>query len=193
MKTKNWIRFGLIGIAIAAIMGCNGSDLTRSASPTALIVSTSQNLFEIDLAPGAANCNQNIGTINMQAVIKNPNSGTTNTTFEQLRITGYQVSYVRTDGGKQVPAPFTMTMDVLLIPGGAATTTNFVAFKSDAIAQAPFASLLPSNGGRDPETGKSTVSMDLIFTIFGETLAGDKVSAQTRSPLTFCYNCGGCS
>lgn len=190
MKTKNWIRFGLIGLAIAALAGCNGSDLTKSASPVALIASTSQTLHEIDLA-GGTNCNQNVGTINLQAIIKNPASGTTNTQFEQVRVTGYQVSYVRTDGGKQVPAPFFMSMDILLTPGGAANSTNFVGFQTDALLQAPFASLLAN--GRDAETGKPSMSMDVVFTIFGETLAGDKVSATTRSPLTFCYNCGGCA
>ncbi len=191
MKTKNWIRFGMMAMAVAAIIGCNGNDLTRSASPVALIATTSQNLHEIDLLPGAKNCDQNIGTINLQAIIKNPSSGSTNTTFEQVRVTGYQVSYVRTDGGKQVPAPFFMSMDILLTPGGAANATNFVGFQTDALLQAPFAGLLAN--GRDAETGKSSVSMDVVFTIFGETLAGDKVSATTRSPLTFCYNCGGCA
>ncbi len=192
MKTKNWIRLALIGTAVLAMAGCNGNDLTRSASPVALIASTSQTLHTLDLT-GGTGCDQSIGTILMQAVIKNPSSGTTNTTFEQVRVTSYQVSYVRTDGGKQVPAPFVMTMDVLLTPGGASSSTTFLAFQSDALTQAPFAALLPSNGGRDPDTGKASVSMDLTITIFGETLAGDKMSAQAKVPLTFCYNCGGCS
>ncbi len=192
MKTKNWIRFGLIAVAILAMAGCNGNDLTRSASPVALIISTTQNLHTLDLT-GTPNCNQSIGTVNMQAVIKNPASGSTNTTFEQLRVTSYQVSYVRTDGGKQVPAPFVVSMDVLLTPGGAITPATFLAFQTNALTQAPFVALLPANGGRDPDTGMSTVSMDLVLTLFGETLAGDKVTASTRVPLTFCYNCGGCS
>ncbi len=192
MKTKNWIRFALIGVAILAMAGCNGNDLTRSASPVALIISTTQNLHTLDLT-GTPNCNQTIGTVNMQAVIKNPASGSTNTTFEQLRITSYQVSYVRTDGGKQVPAPFVVSMDVLLTPGGSITPATFLAFQTNALTQAPFVALLPANGGRDPDTGLSTVSMDLVLTLFGETLAGDKVTASTRVPLTFCYNCGGCS
>lgn len=192
MKTKNWVRFGIIGMVVLAFAGCNGNDLTRSASPVALILSTTQNLHTLDLT-GTPNCNQTIGTVNMQAVIKNPASGSTNTTFEQLRITSYQVSYVRTDGGKQIPAPFVVSMDVLLTPGGSVTPASFLAFQADALTQAPFAALLPANGGRDPDTGKSTVSVDLVLTLFGETLAGDKVSASTRVPLTFCFNCGGCS
>lgn len=192
MKTKNWIRFGLVGTVIMAMAGCSGNDLTKSASPVALLTSTTQTLHTLDLT-GGTNCNQAIGTVNMQAVIKNPSSGTTNTTFEQVRVTSYQVTYVRTDGGKQVPAPFVMSMDVLLTPGGASQSTSFVAFTTDSLTQAPFVALLPSNGGRDPDTGKASVSMDLVLTIFGETLAGDKVSAESRVPLTFCYNCGGCS
>jgi hypothetical protein len=193
MKTKNWIRQALIGTAMLAMAGCSGNDLTKSASPVALIATTSQTLHTLDLLSGATGCNVSIGTVSMQALIKNPSSGTTNTTFEQVHVTSYQVSYVRTDGGKLVPAPFVMSTDLLLTPGGGASATTFLAFQADALTQAPFAALLPVNGGRDPDTGQAFVSMDVTLTFFGETLAGDKVSAQTKVPLTFCFNCGGCS
>ena len=193
MKTKNWIRFGLVGTAIMAMVGCNGNDLTRSASPVALIASTTQNLHTIDIV-GGTGCNQSLATINLQAVIKNPAAGSTNSTFDQVRVSSYQVSYVRTDGGKQVPAPIVVSTDVLLTPGGSAVPLGTVIqVTADALKQAPFQALNPANGGRDPDTGKSTISMDLITTIFGETLAGDKVSAQAKAAVTFCYNCGGCS
>ena len=61
-----------------------------------------------------------------------------------------------------------------------------------AFDQAPFAALLPQNGSRDPETGKPFVQMDIIIEVFGETLAGERVSGSARSPLTFCFHCGGC-
>ena len=112
----------------------------------------------------------------------------------RVSVTRYRVSYVRTDGGTQVPSPFVRTIDILVASNGTdAGLGSFTILTSDAINQAPFAALFPQNGGRDPETGRGTVRMDVIVEIFGETLAGANVAGRTRFPLDFCFNCGGCA
>jgi hypothetical protein len=93
-----------------------------------------------------------------------------------------------------VPAPFVRSVDLLVPVGGGATNLqSFVVFQADAVRQQPFAALLPQNGGRDPETGRPIVRMDVIMDFFGETLAGSNVSARTRFTLDFCFQCGGCA
>jgi hypothetical protein len=184
------IRLAAAGALLLALAGCN-SDLTKSASPVTLIASNTQTLSRIDLT-GGANCDQSWGVIHLQAIEKNPGTGVT--TFNQVRITGYTVSYVRTDGGKLVPAPFSRSMDSLITPGGASSdVSGFLALLPEASNQAPFVALRPATGGRDPDTGLSVVRMNLIVEVFGTTLAGEKVSASTVFPVDFCYNCGGCS
>jgi hypothetical protein len=187
MLGKSWI------IALAALAFACGGDLNRASSPVDLVVTNTQNLSQIDLAPNAVNCNQDVGTILMQAIVKNAN--TTDNRFNDVRITRYRVSYVRTDGGKSVPAPFVRSIDTLLTANGGSTSlTKFLIVDSDALTQAPFASLLPSNGGRDPDTGRPFVRMDVIVEVFGQTLAGENVSGSTRFPLDFCYAvCNGCA
>jgi hypothetical protein len=190
---KTWTNRAVCAAAVLILAGCS-NEISKSASPVELIATNTQNIFTIDIAPGAPNCNRSAGTIEMQAITKNPSSGTTNTTFNQVRIQSYTVSYVRTDGGKLVPASFTNAMDSLLTPGGGATSlTNFQIFRAEALNLAPFAALLPQNGGRDPDTQQSTIRMDIVVTVFGQTLAGENVSASTRFPMAFCYNCGGCA
>ncbi len=190
MKTRQWIRFGLAALVLT--LGCSGNDLTKSSSPVALIVTNTQTLQHIDIT-GGKNCDQLWGTILMQAVIKNPNSGSTNLQFTQIHVTSYQVTYQRTDGGKLIPQPYVRAMDTLLTAGGAAAGSNFIVLLPDAYSQAPFAALRPNNGGVDPDTGKAFVQMNIIVDVFGETIAGDKVAGSTRFPVDFCYNCGGCS
>ena len=73
------------------------------------------------------------------------------------------------------------------------TVTMGTGILSLALNQAPFAALLPQNGGIDPETGKPIITMDVILTFFGQTLAGERVSGNTRLTLDFCFSCGGCS
>ncbi len=191
---RNWVGVALIATT-AMTLSCS-SDLTKSSSPVELIVTNVQRIFQIDLAGNAGTstaCNGTIGTINLQARIKNP-ANNVDQSFEDVRITRYRVSYVRTDGGTSVPAPFVLSMDQLLTAGGTATPlgTDFVVILPDALTQAPFASLLPINGGRDPETGRARVDMDVVVEVFGQTLAGSNVEGTTRFPLEFCYNCGGC-
>jgi hypothetical protein len=178
----------ICALVAAALTGC--SETSRQSSPILLIVTATQTIQQIDLA-GGTNCTGGLGTLNLEARLKNvKNVGDLN----DVRITTYRVSYVRTDGGKVVPASFVRSISTLLtVGGGTQTVSNFTVFDAAAFSQAPFPSLLTQNGGVDPETGKRTVQMDVIVEVFGQTLAGEDVSGSTRFPLTFCFNCGGCA
>jgi hypothetical protein len=178
----------LCALGAAALTGC--SETSRQTSPIDLIVTTAQTIQQIDLA-GGATCTGPLGTINLEARLKNSkNAGDLN----DVKITSYRVSYVRTDGGKVVPASFVRSMSTLLTVGGGITAlSNFIVFDAGAMSQAPFPALLPQNGGVDPETGRSSVQFDVVVEVFGQTLAGEDVSGSTRFPLTFCFNCGGCA
>lgn len=187
MNRTKWL--AVAAVTALAGFGCSG-ELTRSAAPVELVVTNTQQISQIDLAPNDdPQCNQNIGVINMQVIPKNPSA---TGDFVQVRVTRYRVSYRRTDGGTIVPAPFVRSMDTLLAVGQTTPVSQFLILEADAVTQAPFASLLPHNGGRDPETGRPVVKMDVIVEIFGETLAGDNVYDATSFPLDFCYACGGC-
>jgi len=185
---------GAMLLAMMATLSCN--EINRSSAPVKLVVTSSQTILNIDLQPGAAGCTGTLGTILMQVVLlQNQNSPTqpTSNQFNVVKVTRYHVSYRRTDGGTLVPAPYDVSVSETLTPGGTATSlTDFIVFQVDAINMAPFAALLPINGGRDPETGRPVIKMDVIVDIFGETLAGEKVSGETAFQESFCFACGGC-
>lgn len=181
--------------ALAIIAGCSG-DLSKSSSPVTLVVTNQQTLTQIDISsPTAASCNGPIATVSIRPILLT-NTGNTNLPvdprFNTVQLTSYRVSYVRRDGGTLVPAPFTRATSGLLTVNQATSLNNFLGFEPGALSQAPFAALTPSGGNRDPETGKTIVTMDAILEIFGETLAGERVSGNTRLTLNFCYSCGGC-
>lgn len=197
MKSKrNWVRVALMVVVAVAAFSCS-NEFSRSSSPVELIVTNSQVIQQIDLngngSSGNTNCNLDIGTVSVQALLKDANTNV-DQRFNDVRITRYRVSYVRTDGGTLVPAPFVRSIDMLVTAGAApSSVSKFLILTGDSLTQAPFASLLPNNGGRDPETGRATVRMDVVMELFGETLAGSNVSGSTRFPLDFCFNCGGCA
>jgi hypothetical protein len=200
-KTKTLVATAMLLVAAGS---CNVSDLQEDAAPVTLVLSSTQNISRFDLAGNAPNstaCNDPVALVQFEVITKNPTPGTigvppgtpVDPRFNTVQMRSYRVSYVRTDGGRQVPAPFVRSLSAQILPGGApAGIDNLVLVQADALNQAPFAALLPNNGGRDPETGRPVVQMDIIIEAFGETLAGENVSGVTRVPLDFCFSCGGC-
>ena len=192
--TRKLASIATVALLGAAMLSCK--EINRQSSPVQLVVTTSQTLHRLDLKPGALNCNQSIGTVLIKNVLIQNTSGglPTNATLDDVKITEYRISYVRTDGGTSIPAPFTRSISILIPVGGAgADLGTFLAFQPDALTQAPFAALLPQNGGKDPQTGRSVVQMDVILEVFGSTMAGERVSGSTRIPLDFCFDCAGCA
>ena len=182
--------------ALVMMVGCSG-DISKSSSPVALNVTNTQTLTRIDISPGASGCNQTVATVNVAAILlSNPANANlpVDSRFNSVNLTGYTVSYQRRDGGTLVPAPFTRATSGTIAVGDTGTSlNNFLGIEPGALTLAPFAALTPSGGGKDPETGKTTVTMDLILTVFGETLAGERVSGTTRLTWDFCYSCSGCA
>lgn len=187
---KNRLILAVVGLAAMAALSCS-SELTNNAAPVEFVVTNTQTLSRLDIDPLTtdADCDQLIGTINMQVIAKNPNA---TGDFVQVRVQRYRISYRRTDGGTIVPAGFVRSIDTL-VGVGQSVGSNFTVLEADALSQAPFAALQPQNGGRDAETGKSTIKLEVTLEAFGETLAGDNVYDSTAFPLEFCYACGGCS
>lgn len=190
-----------IAAAAAVLLMAAGScnDINRQSSPINLLVTNTQLLHRIDLAgdtTGSTTCQGNIGTIHIQALqLSTPatNPNLTPADLNTVKIDRYRVSYVRADGGHLVPAPFVRSISTLVEVGSSSDATTFQVFDPNALNQAPFAALLPQNGGRDPETGRSVVTMDVILEVFGATLAGERVTGSTRMTLDFCFSCGGCA
>lgn len=178
---------GLLGVAAATLLlSCEG-ELNRGDSPVELIATTLQTINTIDLTSSCGS----LGTVLLEVRVKSLFA--TDTRFLDVQLKNYRVSYVRTDGGTVAPAPFVRTVSGILTAGAGATSSSvFFAFDADAFSRAPFVALLSQNGGIDPETGRSTIQLDVITEIFGETVSGQRVSATTRETYDICADCGGC-
>lgn len=194
MRMKHIALIAAMALSSVAILSCNS--VARESGPVMLVVSGTQNLNQIDLRFGAAGCNTSLGTVQLSVRLLQNQSDATHpvrNNLNDVKLDRYQVTYLRTDGGKLVPPSFVRSTSQVLLAGGAPQSlSDFLAFETNAFNLAPFAALLPQNGGRDPETGLGFVKMDIILTIFGETLAGERVQGSARFPVNFCFNCGGC-
>lgn len=172
-------------VALLAASGCSESG--RDPSPVEIVVTATVANPVYDLAVPLAQ-QPEVADILVRAFTKNPSG--TNGDLNDVRLTAYRVTYRRTDGGNTVPASFVVSSGQLVTTNGTAVSLNaFRAIEPSALTQAPFASLLPQNGGRDPVTGRTSVSLDVAVEVYGETLAGERVYDFTVFPLDFCYGC----
>jgi hypothetical protein len=194
MRIRTLALIAAIALPSVAILSCNS--VARENSPVMLVVSATQNLNQVDLQFGAAGCAQSLGTVEMSVrllQVQNDPFHPVRNELNDVRLDRYQVTYQRTDGGKLIPPTFVRSTAQLLTAGSTPVSlSDFIVFETNAFNLAPFAALLPQNGGHDPETGLSFVKMDIILTVYGETLAGERVQGSARFPVNFCFNCGGC-
>jgi len=194
MRMKKMALIVAIALPSVAILSCNS--VARESGSVELVVAGTQTINQIDLQPGAAGCATSLGTVNLRILLLQPQNDSAhpvNNNLNDVKLDRYQVSYLRTDGGKLVPPPFVRsTAQVITALGGNQSLSDFVAFETNAFNQAPFAALLPQNGGKDPETGLGFVKLNIVLTVFGQTLAGDRVQGSATFPINFCFNCGGC-
>lgn len=194
MRIKRIALIAATALLSVAILSCNS--VARESGPVLLVVSGTQNLNQIDLQAGATGCTKSLGTVLISVHLLQNQADPTRPVsngLNDVKLDRYEVTYLRTDGGKLLPPSFVRSTSQLLTAGGAASSlSDFIAFETNAFNQAPFAALLPQNGGKDPDTGLRFVKMDIILTVFGQTLAGERVSGSARFPVNFCFNCGGC-
>ena len=100
-----------VGLLMAlGIVSC--SDINRQNGPVQLLVTITQSISTIDLESGAAGCDVSLGTVNLRALFLQGGTSTipTDDRFNDILLRSYRVTYVRTDGGNQVPEPFVRTI-----------------------------------------------------------------------------------
>ena len=194
MRMKRIALIAAMVLLSVAILSCNS--VARESGPVLLVVSGTQNLNQIDLQAGASGCATSLGTVLISVHLLQNQADPTRPVsngLNDVKLDRYEVTYQRTDGGKLLPPSFVRSTSQVLRAGGAASSlSDFIAFETNAFNQAPFAALFPQNGGKDPDTGLRFVKMDIILTVFGQTLAGERVSGSAKFPVNFCFNCGGC-
>jgi len=110
--------------------------------------------------------------ITLKSVYKNP---TLTSTFADVIVQEYRVTYYRTDGGK-VPDPFTISL-MFRVSGGGTATINTMIVQRQAKLKSPLREL--AFGG-----GEGNIEMDAIIEFFGEDLMGNKVSTKFVLDIT---------
>lgn len=185
-KKKQFTTAMTLLLLAAVVAGCSG-DVATDDTPVFVTASATPRRTQVDISTDQE---EGFVDVTLQVLPKRADAAT-DQRFLTVQFTRYRVSFSRSDGGTTVPRGFTAALpSTTVTAGGTATITNLPIFDPNAFTQAPFAALLAQNGGVDPETGQRFVKLTATIEIFGETLAGDNVSAFVQVPFTFCNGCG---
>ena len=164
----------VLAAALPFVAGCTNKEGESEATVTIVptIAGTNPLIVNINVSQPLQ-----LNSINLTSHFKNP-TATDPQHFQDVTISRYVVTYSRVDGGTRVPAAETFGGFVLVPSGGAATFVNPPIMYAYALQQAPFDSLLPFNGGVDPETGRTEIDLVAKIVFFGETVAGERVQSE---------------
>ena len=172
MMRRLLIAAALLGIALAPACTNKQGDTQQ---PVILTVDLTEQAGLTDVFPPRV---ITIPSMNVHSQLKDP--GASNPVgMADVELSYYTVHYHRNDGGTRLPADQQFAAGELLPTPGTVTLANFPVLSQSALQGAPFNSLLPANGGVDPETGKTEIDLFYDVTFFGQTVAGQRVQSET--------------
>lgn len=188
MSKQTIRRIATVFLGVVTLIGLSScNDINKESAPVEMIATFDSTILVADL--GDPDCGDGgLGTLSVSTVVKQADP--VRIDLLDVRLSTMRVTYSRNDGGTVVPQPFVQSISGLISAGSSGDVSGFLVFQPSSFAEAPFAALLPVNGGRDPETGNASIGLEITIEIFGETLSGEKVAASTRFPLTICIGCG---
>ena len=125
---------------------------------------------------------------NIISVPKNPNAPLSST--NDVEVHYFYAIWKRSDGGTVTPRDYRLGWTLLVPAGGTANCANVPFMRAEQLLEPPFSALFPENGGRDPETGASSIRCDVHIKVYGRTLNGCDVVSQ-EAILTFEFYYGG--
>lgn len=107
------------------------------------------------------------------------------TSYQDILVRSYRVSFVRTDGGIDVPDAFERPTSYRVPAGGTATIDKLVILKAHQKIQPPLEYLQPWSLGFEPTTNYFSITCKVLIEFNGETVTGEEVFASGYIMITF--------
>lgn len=180
---KRMLQLSVLLVMAVGAVSCGGSShLNDTEAVVFLTAEITEYNPDISIASTA---DVSIGKMSIKSNPKDPSA--TLSSAQDVRLTRWQVTPVRTDGGTTASPTWTSDLDVYVAAGGSAELENYRVFPAEYFTQIPLSYLLPENGGFDPETGNTNIRQSLKVEIFGTTVSGKSVSVVFTVAFNFFY------
>jgi hypothetical protein len=172
----------LAAVAVLAMVAGCANHTADSEAPVFLSADPRQATVDIDIS---VPFDVGVPELNIDSHLKSIEG--TPTAQQDVNLSEWVVTYSRSDGGT-VASPVWHNFESVYVPaGGTANLQNYRIFPSDNYKLAPLNQLFPENGGFDLETGKRNIRQRAHVDIYGQTVAGRKVSVSFDINLNFFY------
>jgi hypothetical protein len=176
----------LLAVLATLAAGCSSNTQGDSASPVYLTC-------DFTLLPAQWNVASNsllqFDTTTLTSKIKSPSAAAGSSSFLDTQVATYAIVWARIDGGKTASKTESFGGNVIVPAGGVSTLTNYPFMSISALQQPPLSNLWPSNGGVDPETGRTEIRQTGTVTWYGHTMSGQPVtSVPAVFNMTFIYS-----
>lgn len=180
MRTMRTI--GLFGLLALGLAGCESRTDKTDGGGVLLSVS------DFDGIPVVVSANTPndefplvvLGDITIQNISKNPDAPTSD--LMNVELQSYEVIFSRIDGGARTPPPYVRGIFGVVPVDGTIQITGLPVAGSEQRFNPPLSDLLFENGGFDPETGSTVITVNARIRFFGRTLSGDAVDT---APINF--------
>ncbi len=184
-----------VSVLILALAACNPLENNTTSMSQLQIISLlgldaegkAQNYVQSDVlfedpTTGATSIVADIATVTMTAAMLDPNPINGTSPYANIQLTGYTVTYSRSDGkntaGVDVPYPVDGSISGL-IEVGSQTSLTFIIVRETAKQEPPLLNILQA--GTRGETLTVTARVDF----YGHDLTGANVTATGYIPITF--------
>jgi hypothetical protein len=174
----------LVPVALAALVlaGCGNNDSAKTEAEVYLSATQQPGPADVPMSAG--------GDVTIPTLILNSHAKSPSVVLSQqddVVLNDWVVTCTRSDGGATA-SPQWQNFETVYVPAGGATSLqNYRIFPAEYFQQPPLFQLFPQNGGFDKETGKTNIRQTLHVQIFGQTVAGKKISVAFDVNLNFFY------
>lgn len=169
---RMWMALLLVGLTIGA--GSCGDPASGGGASAVFLVVEGKDLYGTRADVYAAGTSSRVADttvfVKVKAYAKDPSDNTTLSIYSDVMIDEYQVTYYRTDGNPNVPAPVTIPCSVRVSTTQEASM-ELIVLTRDAKLQSPLKEL--AFGG-----GEGTIMLGAVFKFFGKDLSGNHITAD---------------
>jgi hypothetical protein len=171
---NRYARFTALALALVVVLGCEASTDKTDGGGIILSISDFDGLpISISASASAAAGVVQIGTIDVDSIVKNPSQPTSS--LMRVEVDSYEVTFARDDSGSRVPPRLKNFVFGTIDPGGSFTLLNGPIMRIDQFNNQPLKDMIEE--GIDTETGSRVIRLRVGIQFFGRTISGDVVQS----------------
>lgn len=193
MKNKPLLLLVILSLLLAGFACGTKNKIGETVAPVYLVVSAIQPLHTTPVLSlrkhfGDVNFNgeplDEVVLVELANEFKDP-MAVTPSSYQDIIVSSYRVSFVRTDGGIDAPDAFEESINYRVPSGETISIDKLVILKAHQKLQPPLEYLQPWSLGFEPSTNYISIACEALIEFSGETVTGEKVFASGSFMITF--------